>query len=970
MKRPEFIPEGATAHTRRAMATICVSGLPATFINWALPSQDAQRVPTIHEAAASDTLPDRHHITIPTLDISGDSDPEDLKRHVVLAAGNEKENWQHPHMLLMPDGKTIFAVWTLGHGGACGPIKRSDDGGSTWSKPLTVPENWTSAKNCPAIHRLADPRGTVRLIVFARANDGSFVRSVSEDDGRTWSPMRPAGFSGVVPPMTVLPVVSGKKLLTWTHTSKTLQVLQSESLDGGLTWSAQTEPIDKVQFPNSFPCEPEVIRSPNGKQLLMLMRENNRRYNSFYALSNDEGRTWSKPKELPAALTGDRHTAVYAKDGRLVVMFRNRRPVPRNEANHDKAGIPVWGSGKTTAWVGRYEDIVEGREGQYLVSLLGYGGYGKLERLPDGTILGITYCVYQPRKPNASAAPPQISLDEQIRQQPGEVGASIVTTRFTLEELDGRLRTLGARRDEPLPDKLPKQARPLGEVPQAGVAFRTGDRFLQRLYDAAESVCRGNIVHYPPPFDMDILIEGSGYIGAWLETQPMGGRMWGKRDLRVARNNQMIFLLNQASNGQLAYRVNTDQRRFGSLQGYCFPTPAWELYFLLNKDKEYLRRLYVGLEGHDRFLWATRDTDFNGCLEAFSSGDAGEDGSSRWPEDRGKLPAFYESMDVMSYAYDGETILGKIAAELGNGQADSWRAKAESTRRKLIEYLWRPEKHACYDRGPDNKFMDVLIHNNLRCMYHGIFTQQMADAFVRHHLLNPAEFWTPMPLVSIAANDPKFKSVSHNNWSGQPQGLTFQRAIRALENYGHYAELTLIGRKLLAAAGKDLIFTQQFDPWTGEPNPPRGGRTSSYGPTALSVLEYIAHLHGVELVLDRNQVWFSGLARGEHDHEYTQNWNGREFSLRLKQGRFDGLVDGRKAFTCSANVRVITDLSGRPVRIVGISPEPQKVAIEWGSSRQTLTVRPNQNYALITNRGTVGTANKSLKMGGTNAARR
>jgi len=505
----------------------------------------------------------------------------------------------------------------------------------------------------------------------------------------------------------------------------------------------------------------------------------------------------------------------------------------------------------------------------------------------------------------------------------------------------------GASRRVPLPDKLSEPSAPLGDIPQAGVRFSTGDTFLKRLYDAAENVCRSNVIHFPPPFDMDILIEGCGYNGAWLETQPMGGRMWGKRDLRLARNNQMIFMVNQSPDGQLSYCVKTNGRAFGGLQGYCFPTPAWELYFLLNKDKEYLRRLYVALEGHDRFLWATRDNDTNGCLEALSSSDTGEDASSRYPDmkkEQNRLPCYHESMDVMSYAYDGEKTLAKIAAEMDNGKDGYWQAKAETTRRKVIEYLWRPEKHACYDRDRDNQFMEVLVHNNLRCMYHGIFTQEMADQFIRYHLLNPEEFWTPMPLVSIAANDPKFKSVPYNNWSGQPQGLTFQRAIRALENYGHYAEVTLIGQKLLAAVGKDLLFTQQFDPWTGKPNKPRGNRTSTYGPTALSVLEYIAHLHGVELVLDKNQVWFSGLAGGEHDLEYTQKWNDHTFSVRLNERHFDGLIDDHKAFTCSANVRVVTDLSGRLIRIVGISPKPQKTTIEWGASKQTLTVVPNQTY--------------------------
>ena len=38
----------------------------------------------------------------------------------------------------------------------------------------------------------------------------------------------------------------------------------------------------------------------------------------------------------------------------------------------------------------------------------------------------------------------------------------------------------------------------------------------------------------------------------------------------------------------------------------------------------------------------------------------------------------------------------------------------------------------------------------------------------------------------MAANDPLFRNVTTNNWSGQAEALTYQRAIRALENYGMY----------------------------------------------------------------------------------------------------------------------------------------------------------------------------------------
>src|SRR3546814_8311288 len=48
-------------------------------------------------------------------------------------------------------------------------------------------------------------------------------------------------------------------------------VAQSFSEDGGFTWS----PYEIIVYSAGLkPCEPELIRSPDGKQLLCLMRQN------------------------------------------------------------------------------------------------------------------------------------------------------------------------------------------------------------------------------------------------------------------------------------------------------------------------------------------------------------------------------------------------------------------------------------------------------------------------------------------------------------------------------------------------------------------------------------------------------------------------------------------------------------------------------------------------------------------------
>jgi hypothetical protein len=152
---------------------------------------------------------------------------------------------------------------------------------------------------------------------------------------------------------------------------------------------------------------------------------------------------------------------------------------------------------------------------------------------------------------------------------------------------------------------------------------------------------------------MKALVEGGGYGNVWIETQPMGGEMYAKRNLEVALNNQLFFLMGQRADGRLPGMVvsrETVLKRgwdktlpegfFGlpeqglaadyeMLQGYCFPDPAWRMYFWTGKDREYLRKLYAALEAHDACLWRTHDSNADGLLESWCVWDTGEDHSAR-----------------------------------------------------------------------------------------------------------------------------------------------------------------------------------------------------------------------------------------------------------------------------------------------------------------------------------------------------
>ena len=100
-------------------------------------------------------------------------------------------------------------------------------------------------------------------------------------------------------------------------------------------------------------CEPGFIRSPDGKRIAVLLRENSRRKNSHIIFSEDEGKTWSSPRELPISLTGDRHIGKYAPDGRLFISFRCRSP-------KKLAGTRTY-EGDWVGWIGTWDDLVQGK---------------------------------------------------------------------------------------------------------------------------------------------------------------------------------------------------------------------------------------------------------------------------------------------------------------------------------------------------------------------------------------------------------------------------------------------------------------------------------------------------------------------------------------------------------------------------------------------------------------------------------
>lgn len=327
--------------------------------------------------------------SVPTVDLNGMSDIQtvvDKEANVYLG---------HPSSVLLEDGKTVYCVYPKGHGRGPLILKKSVDEGKTWSDRLPVPESWATSKETPHIYRVIDKDGKKRLIVWSALYPARFA--ISEDDGATWSELKAAGnWGGIVACGSQIAMKDAGHYMAFFHDDGrfiaeksnvqnpvVFTVYTTESFDGGLSWS---EPRGIYSSSEMHLCEPGAFWSPDGKQIALMLRENSRRVNSQIMFSGDNGKSWTNPRPLPDELNGDRHTPVYAQDGRLYVSFRDMQPSGKYSAT----------SGDWCGWVGTWGDLMNGRTGEYRIRLKDNFdafdcAYPAVNLLSNGDFLSITY---------------------------------------------------------------------------------------------------------------------------------------------------------------------------------------------------------------------------------------------------------------------------------------------------------------------------------------------------------------------------------------------------------------------------------------------------------------------------------------------------------------------------------------------------------------------------------------------------
>ena len=260
---------------------------------------------------------------------------------------------------------------------------------------------------------------------------GGFNCSVSGDEGKTWSEYK-LFYGKDDPDYTCVPVVSMSALVRLKENGRFVdrwmglfhernfvnyQTILTFDDAGNMHWSkprpyfADYRKLEK----RSNMCEVACVRSDAGQgdELMLITRSNSKKINSLLSFSRDEGKTWSEPQEAPAALNGERHKAVYLPDGRLFITFRSiERDREKLKKNYEKKSMK-WYSEGWIAWVGTYDDLKNGREGQYRIKIAhtyldnqneptvtanADTGYCGNVVLPDGTVVTASYGIFSTEK--------------------------------------------------------------------------------------------------------------------------------------------------------------------------------------------------------------------------------------------------------------------------------------------------------------------------------------------------------------------------------------------------------------------------------------------------------------------------------------------------------------------------------------------------------------------------------------------
>ncbi|WP_406135054.1 MGH1-like glycoside hydrolase domain-containing protein [Streptomyces sp. NBC_01089] len=297
------------------------------------------------------------------------------------------------------------------------------------------------------------------------------------------------------------------------------------------------------------------------------------------------------------------------------------------------------------------------------------------------------------------------------------------------------------------------------------------------------------------------------------------------------------------------------------------PLAAWAVWEVYGRGggRTFLRRMYPKLRAYHAWWYRDRDHDGNGLAEYGATVDPANDSTEQrrlaaaWESGMDNAPRFdgaqvlantdrsghtvgyslaQQSVDLNCFLYAEKRFLARMAAELGwPGEAKDLDHEADALRDRIGAHTYDPATGFFYDCGPDGggpRTADGKGIEGAVPLWAGVASARQA-AGARAALTDPAQFATPMPLPTVARNNPEFDPTGY--WRGLVWLDQAYFAIRGLSDYGYDRDARAIREQLLRQAEGllgDGPIRENYHPLTGE-----GRNSTNFSWSAAFVLEML-----------------------------------------------------------------------------------------------------------------------------------
>lgn len=502
------------------------------------------------------------------------------------------------------------------------------------------------------------------------------------------------------------------------------------------------------------------------------------------------------------------------------------------------------------------------------------------------------------------------------------------------------------------------------QLEAGGRSFRCDDSALQHLYTSALTTLHANLDQIPG-FPGNVLLEGSGYSGIWMECAPQEGLVFGESGaesaLSIARNNHLIFFALQKDDGQLPYAIKRGSPGARGGPGWSqiqmvvpIAATAWQIA-RRSGDSELLHKAFTACSRWDAWLRRYRNTRGTGLCEGFCTWDTGMDSSPRWSGEPNACPNGDARQcpqgpglprlcpDLSATVYGGRVALAAMARALGkSNEADRWTEDAESIRSRIVDQLYYARDAGFYDIDAQGRVVWVRSAAVLRVLGEHVPDQKLFDAVWERQVHNPKVFWAPYPFPSVALDDPQFvRPIPRNSWGGPSQALTALRAPRWMEHYGKSADLAWLMQRWLEALRRAADFRQQMDPVSGAFTPDTGG----YSPAALVLLEFLWRSSGVREQDDLVEWNLRPPAEGKS--KFAAKIHRAAAELAYEGDQAEMRIGGRTIAQVRGVARITTTPGGDLRTATGIAQAGDAVRLRVpGRPERTFRIAPNQKVDL------------------------